>query len=103
MRGGPLLRVALALGGLISGFGMFNALVMSYSRLPLAMAQDGMLPKVFGKRTARSRSPWVAILVLAVLWAPCLLLGFERLVTIDILLYGARLALAFAALICLRV
>jgi amino acid transporter len=103
MLGGPLLRVGLALGGMISGFGMFNALVMSYSRLPLAMAQDGMLPKIFGKRTARSRSPWVAIVVLAVLWAPCLLLGFERLVTIDILLYGASLGLEFAALIWLRI
>ncbi len=43
--GGPLLRVALVLGGMMSAFGMFNALVMSYSRLPLAMAQDGMLPR----------------------------------------------------------
>jgi amino acid transporter len=103
LMGGPLLRVGLALGGMISGFGMFNALVMSYSRLPLAMAQDGMLPKIFGKRTARSRSPWVAILVLAVLWAPCLLLGFERLVTIDILLYGGSLGLEFAALVWLRI
>jgi amino acid transporter len=99
MLGGPLLRVALASGGMISGFGMFNALVMSYSRLPLAMAQDGMLPKIFGKRHSRSR----AIVVLAVLWAPCLLLGFERLVTIDILLYGASLGLEFAALIFLRI
>jgi amino acid transporter len=101
--GGPVLRVGLALGGMISGFGMFNALVMSYSRLPLAMARDGMLPKVFGKQTSGSRSPWVAILVLAVLWAPCLLLGFERLVTIDILLYGGSLGLEFAALVWLRI
>ena len=46
--GGPLVargfRVALVLGGMMSAFGMFNALVMSYSRLPLAMAQDGLLP-----------------------------------------------------------
>ena len=35
---------------------MFNALVLSYSRLPLAMARDGMLPKVFGKVT-RKRDP----------------------------------------------
>ncbi len=101
--GGPLLRVGLALGGMISGFGMFNALVMSYSRLPLAMAQDGMLPKMFGKQTKGSRAPWVAIVVLAILWAPCLLLGFERLVTIDILLYGGSLGLEFAALIWLRI
>ena len=79
--GGPLLRVALVLGGMISAFGMFNALVMSYSRLPLAMAQDGMFPKVFGKLQPKSRAPWVAILALAIGWAMCLGLGFERLVT----------------------
>ena len=92
--GGPLLRVGLALGGMISGFGMFNALVMSYSRLPLAMAQDGMLPRVFGKLHPRSRAPWVAIVVCAIGWALCLGLGFERLVTIDILLYGVSLGLS---------
>jgi amino acid transporter len=101
--GGPLLRIGLALGGMISGFGMFNALVMSYSRLPLAMAQDGMLPRMFGKLHPRTRAPWVAILVCAVGWAMCLGLGFERLVTIDILLYGASLSLEFTALIVLRV
>jgi amino acid transporter len=103
MLGGPLLRVGLALGGMISGFGMFNALVMSYSRLPLAMAQDGMLPSLFGKLHPRSRAPWVAILVCALGWAMCLGLGFERLVTIDILLYGASLSLEFVALVVLRI
>ncbi len=103
MVGGPLLRIALVLGGMMSGFGMFNALVMSYSRLPLAMAQDGMLPKVFARVHPRTRAPWVAILVCAVGWALCLGLGFERLVTIDILLYGASLALEFMALIVLRI
>src|SRR5438552_13732658 len=103
MHGRLLLRVALVLGGMISAFGMFNALVMSYSRLPLAMAQDGMLPKVFGKLHPRTRAPWVAIVVCAIGWACCLGLGFERLVTIDILLYGASLSLEFAALIVLRV
>jgi amino acid transporter len=102
MLGGPLLRIALILGGMISGFGMFNALVMSYSRLPLAMAQDGMLPKIFGKLHRKSHAPWVAILFLAVCWALCLGLGFQRLVTIDILLYGASLSLEFVALIWLR-
>jgi amino acid transporter len=103
MLGGPLLRVGLALGGIISGFGMFNALVMSYSRLPLAMAQDGMLPKIFGKLHPRTRAPWIAISALALCWAMCLGLGFERLVTIDILLYGASLLLEFMALVALRI
>jgi amino acid transporter len=100
--GGPLLRVGVVLGGLISAFGMFNALVMSYSRLPLAMAQDGMLPAVFGKLQKKSRAPWVAIIALAFGWAMCLGLGFARLVTLDILLYGASLFLEFMALAVLR-
>jgi len=81
---------------------MFNALVMSYSRLPLAMAQDGMLPAVFGKLQKKSRAPWVAIIALAIGWAMCLGLGFARLVTIDILLYGFSLGLEFVALVVLR-
>ena len=100
--GGPLLRVALVLGGMFSAFGMFNALVMSYSRLPLAMAQDGMLPQLFGKLNRR-RAPWVAIVALAIGWAGCLGLGFERLVTLDILVYGLSLGLEFVALIVLRI
>ena len=101
--GGNLLRVALVLGGMMSGFGMFNALVMSYSRLPLAMAQDGMLPKVFAKTHPKTRAPWVAILVLATGWALCLGLGFERLVTLDVMLYGASLSLEFVTLVVLRI
>jgi len=100
--GGPVLRIALVVGGMFSAFGMFNALVMSYSRLPLAMAQDGMLPSFFG-RLNRRRAPWVAIIALAIGWACCLGLGFERLVTIDILIYGLSLALEFLALVVLRI
>jgi amino acid transporter len=103
LMGGPVLRIALVAGGMMSGFGMFNALVMSYSRLPLAMAQDGMLPKVFGKLHPKSRAPWVAILALAVGWGLALNLGFERLITMDIMIYGASLSLEFAALIWLRI
>jgi amino acid transporter len=100
---GNWLRVALVLGGMMSGFGMFNALVMSYSRLPLAMAQDGMLPRVFARVHPRTRAPWVAILVCATGWALCLGLGFERLVTLDIMLYGASLTLEFVTLVVLRI
>jgi amino acid transporter len=101
--GGPILRIALVVGGMVSAFGMFNALVMSYSRLPLAMAQDGMLPQVLTKIHPRTRAPWVSIAACATGWALCVGIGLDRLVTIDILLYGASLALEFVALIFLRV
>ena len=102
-QGANWLGFLLVLGGMMSAFGMFNALVMSYSRLPLAMAQDGMLPKIFGRTLAKTRAPWVAIVVLATGWALCLGLGFERLVTLDIILYGASLMLEFVTLVVLRI
>src|SRR5271165_2906747 len=97
------LRFMVTIGGMMSAFGMFNALVMSYSRLPLAMSRDGMLPKVFGKLTRTNRTPWVSIVVLACCWVPCLVLGFQRLITLDIMLYGAALMLEFVTLVALRI
>jgi amino acid transporter len=97
------LRFLIVVGGMMSAFGMFNALVMSYSRLPLAMANDGMLPKIFAKVDKRTKAPWVAILVCAAGWALCLGLGFQRLVTLDIMLYGASLMLEFVTLVVLRI
>ena len=97
------LRFLIVLGGMMCAFGMFNALVMSYSRLPLAMAQDGMLPKVLAKTSKRLHTPWLAIVVCASCWALCLGLGFKRLVTLDIMLYGASLMLEFVTLVVLRI
>jgi amino acid transporter len=97
------LRFLIVIGGMMSAFGMFNALVMSYSRLPLAMARDGMLPKFFGKMSARTQAPWVAIIFCATCWGLCLGLGFKRLVTLDIMLYGLSLMLEFVTLVVLRV
>src|SRR5467141_4136893 len=97
------LRFLIVLGGMMSAFGMFNALVLSYSRLPLAMTRDGMLPKFFGKVSARTRAPYVAIIVCATCWALCLGLGFRRLVTLDIMLYGISLMLEFVTLVALRI
>jgi amino acid transporter len=97
------LRFFVTVGGMMSAFGMFNALVMSYSRLPLAMGRDGMLPKLFSKVTTKNQTPWVSVLVLASCWALCLGLGFKRLVTLDIMLYGASLMLEFVTLVALRI
>jgi amino acid transporter len=88
---------------MMSAFGMFSALVLSYSRLPLAMARDGLLPRVFARTTQRNGAPWISILALAAAWATCLGIGFEKLVTLDILLYGGALMLEFVALAVLRI
>jgi amino acid transporter len=100
--GGPLLGLAVAAGGVITGVGMFNALVMSYTRLPMAMAEDGMLPAVIARRNSRS-VPWVSVLLCGLAWALALKLPFEKLITVDLVLYGSSLLLEFVALVILRV
>jgi amino acid transporter len=99
---GPWLGAALVGAAMISEFGTFNSLVMSYSRLPVAMAEDGHLPKIFTLKL-KNGAPWVAIVILGIAWAASLGLPFDKLVMLDILLYGASLVLEFLALIMLRI
>ena len=100
---GKALAIAITAGGMLSAFSMFNALILSYSRVPVAMAADGFLPKLMGLRSRRAGVPWVAILVCAVGWGMCMKLGFEKLLLLDTTLYGLSLILEFAALIALRI
>jgi len=95
------LGLAMVAGGAMTGIGMFNALVMSYTRLPMAMAEDGLLPLVVAKRNSRG-VPWVSVLLCGLAWALALNLKFERLISIDLILYGSSLLLEFVALVALR-
>jgi amino acid transporter len=46
--------------------------------------------------------PWVSVLLCGAAWAAALSLSFERLISIDLVLYGSSLLLEFAALVVLR-
>jgi amino acid transporter len=99
--GGPLLWGGVVVGGAINGFGMFNVLMMSYTRLPVAMAEDRMLPQFVTKKNSRG-VPYISVVLCAIAWALALKLPFERLISIDLILYGASLILEFVALVVLR-
>jgi amino acid transporter len=99
---GPWLALCFVIGGTISGVGMFNALMMSYTRVPYAMAEEGLLPKVVARKN-RWGVPWVSVVLCSVGWALALRLSFERLISIDLVLYGMSLVLEFVALVVLRV
>jgi amino acid transporter len=99
---GPGLALCVVLGGMINGLGMFNALVLSYTRVPYALAEEGMLPKVLTRRT-EAGVPWVSVVLCSVAWALALKMSFERLISIDLVLYGGALVLEFVALVVLRV
>ena len=101
MFGASLLATAVVVAGLIDGFCTFSNLTLSYTRLPHALAEDGFLPAVFTEKM-RNGSPWVSILACGVCWALALGFTFERLITIDLVLWGMSVILEFLALIVLR-
>ena len=98
---GPWLAAWIALAGVVSAFALFNALLLSYSRIPLVLAQDGLLPAPLARTDARG-TPRNAVIASAVAYSGFVLLTFGGLLAADVLLYTAALALEFAALIRLR-
>ena len=55
--GGPVLAFTVVAAGSLDGLGTFNALVLSYTRLPAAMADDGLLPRVLSNAAGPTMSP----------------------------------------------
>ena len=98
---GPVLAAWLALAGMVSALALFNALLLSYSRIPLVMASDGLLPAALARTDARG-TPRNAVLFAAVCYSLFMLLPFSGLVIADVLLYSLALMLEFASLIRLR-
>ncbi len=98
---GPWLGVWLAAAGMVSALALFNALLLSYSRVPLVMARDGFLPRRLAETDERG-TPRAAVVASAVAYSGFALLSFGGLLAADVLLYTAALAMEFAALIELR-
>ncbi len=98
---GPWLALWLAVAGMVSAFALFNALLLAYSRIPLVLARDGLLPAWLTRTDARG-TPRNAVLVSAVAYSGFALIPFGGLLAGDVLLYTAALAMEFAALLQLR-
>jgi amino acid transporter len=98
---GVVLAPMLALAGIASALALFKALLLVYTRIPLAMALDGLLPKVFARTDARG-TPTVAIITSAVIYSIFAVVPFGNLIVADAIFYAAALMLEFAALVWFR-
>ncbi len=99
---GTGLAFAIVAGGMLSAVGMFNALTLSYTRLPMVLADEGLLPPWLRSRNRRG-VPLAATVACGIAWALALGFNYERLISIDLVLYGSSLVLEFVALVVLRV
>jgi amino acid transporter len=102
---GPLARVMgtlVTLSAVLSMMGLFIGNGLSGSRIPFALAADGMMPKFLAKVHPRYGTPWVSILVCGVIFSVFSLQAFQALVVIDVFLNMLVLLACFYALWVLR-
>jgi amino acid transporter len=98
---GRWIAIWIALGGMVSALALFNALLLSYSRIPFVLASDGLLPEALAQLDARG-TPCNAVIVSAICYSFFVLIAFGKLIIADVLLYSLALFLEFGALLQLR-
>ncbi|HYJ63722.1 MAG TPA: APC family permease, partial [Parafilimonas sp.] len=99
---GNWLGALIAAGGMASTLGLFSAVLLSVSRVPKVMSDDKLLPKKLHSIHPKFKTPYISIIVCAVIVSIMILWTFADLLIIDITLYGAGLFLEFLSLIVLR-
>jgi amino acid transporter len=101
--GGAWLGHAVALGAVVSAAGLFLTLLLTNSRLPYVLARDGFLPAGLGTLHPRFGTPWVAVVLSAVLYAAFAAFSFKELIVLNVWLYSLSLLIELAAFVHLRV
>lgn len=66
--GGPWLGTWMTLAAMLTNIALLNGTVLAATRMPFAMAEDGYLPRVLTRVHPRYGTPWIAIIVSAVIY-----------------------------------
>jgi amino acid transporter len=74
--GGPWLGLAITFAAMITNISILNATVLTSTRMPSAMAEDGYIPSLLAAKHPRYGTPWIAILISSAIYA---LLAFRTL------------------------
>ena len=99
---GKWLAVLIAAGGMASAMGIFSAVLLSVSRVPEVMANDHLLPEKLHTLHPKYKTPYISIIVCAVIVSTMVFWTFGDLLIIDVTLYGAALFLEYISLIVFR-
>jgi amino acid transporter len=103
LAGGYWLGAAIAIGGMAGALGLFSAVLLSVSRVPEVMAHDKLLPAKIYSLHPKYGTPYISIIICAIVVSFMILWTFQDLIVIDVTLYGAGLFLEFITLLVLRI
>jgi amino acid transporter len=91
--GGPWLGTWMTLAAMIGNVALLNSTVLTTTRMPFAMAEDGYLPAILTRRYSRYGTPWLAIVVSALIYAALAWESLAQLISIYIWLRSATTVL----------
>jgi amino acid transporter len=80
--GGPWLGFWMTMAAAVTNISILNATVLTGTRMPSAMAEDGYLTPVLTKKHARFGTPWIAILISSTVYAALALLNLAQLIKV---------------------
>ncbi len=97
-----ILGTLLTLAAVLSMIGLFIGNSLGGSRVPFALAEDGMMPRWLVRVHDRYGTPWISILVVSVVFSIFSLQAFAFLVVADVFLQCLVILAEFAAMWKLR-
>jgi amino acid transporter len=93
MIGGPWLGTWMALAAVVGNVALLNSTVLTTTRMPFAMAEDGYLPAALTRKHSRHGTPWVAIVLSAFIYALLAWQSLGQLISVYIWLRSATTVL----------
>lgn len=91
--GGPWLGVWMTLAAVVGNVALLNSTILTTTRMPFAMAEDGYLPGILTRKHARYGTPWLAIVSSAVIYALLAWQSLGQLISVYIWLRSATTVL----------
>ncbi len=93
MIGGPWLGTWMTLAAMIGNVALLNSTVLTTTRMPFAMAEDGYLSAALTRRHSRYGTPWLAIVVSTAIYALLAWQSLGQLISVYIWLRSATTVL----------
>ncbi|KAI4386299.1 hypothetical protein MLD38_004240 [Melastoma candidum] len=102
MIAGKWLKVWIEVGAVLSTIGLYEAQLSSSAYQILGMADIGVLPKFFARRSKWFGTPWIGILLSTLICLGVSFLTFTDIISSVNLLYSLGMLLEFASFLWLR-
>lgn len=80
--GGPWLGSWMTVAAMVTNLSLLNATVLTSTRMPFAMAEDGYLPAALTGKHSRFGTPWIAIIASGAIYGGLAMHSLTQLITI---------------------